>query len=140
MTELTDAEKEAEKLGWWRGVIFAVSHIYSGHGCSVSAKEALESLGAELHDACRNSCEFDVRPLRRVINDLPLGEDADYCHLRVAPVDGDGEDCPEEEAFEFEVRGDYAGQTEVISSFDEIEAANSFMESNAVFLLAEAKH
>ncbi|ECC3269508.1 hypothetical protein YB29_003802 [Salmonella enterica subsp. enterica] len=134
MKKLTEREQEIEKKGWWRGVIYAVSDIYRSHGDSVAASETLGALGADLYPACRASCEYDVLPLRVVISDLPFGEDAEYDNLRVIPMDFDDEACKDEDADYFEVRGEYGGESVVVSRFTDRAAAEEFIRTNSVYL------
>lgn len=136
MKELTEREQEIEKKGWWRGVIYAVSDIYRSHGDSVAASETLSALGKELPLACRVSSEYDVLPLRRVICDLPFGEDAYYNNLRVVPIDFDGKECVMEDADGFEVRGESGDETVIISRFDEEITAQSYILENSVLMVS----
>ncbi|EHK7649092.1 hypothetical protein IAH82_002960 [Escherichia coli] len=123
-------EKVEENKGFLRGVVFAVAEMMRGHNDTVVGRDVLDTLGGELHDACRESSEYDVRPLRKIFSDLPFGNDAEYDNLRIVPVDSDGKECAEIDAFEFEVRGDYVQEAFVVSCFDEHEAAMSFIRDN----------
>ncbi|ELE2573169.1 hypothetical protein RDE56_004447 [Salmonella enterica] len=136
MKELTEQEKEIEKKGWWRGVIYAVSDIYRSHGDSVAAEETLGALGADLRPACRVSSEYDVLPLRVIISDLPFGEDAEYSDLRVIPRDFDDKACKDEDADYFEVRGEYGGESVIVSRFNERIVAEEFISENATLMVA----
>lgn len=130
MTDQIESVKEEENKGFLRGVIFAVAEMMRGHGDTVIGKDVLDTLGGELHEACRVSSEYDVRPLRQIFSDLPFGEDAEYDNLRIIPLDIDRKECDENDAFEFEVRGDYASETFVVSCFDEHETAGQFVRDN----------
>ncbi|EGJ2216369.1 MULTISPECIES: hypothetical protein [Enterobacteriaceae] len=127
-------EKEIEKKGWWRGVIYAVSDIYRRHGDSVAAEVTLRELGQDLHEACRVSCEYDVLPLRVIISDLPFGEDAEYDNLRIIPVDLDDEECTDTDADYYEVRGEYGNVTVTVSRFNERSSAEEFISTNTIYL------
>lgn len=134
MTEQNDLVEEAEKKGFLRGVIFAVAELMRGHGDTVISKDVLDTLGGQLHEACRESSEYDVRPLREVFADLPFGDDADYDNLRLVPLDLDGRECDRDNAFSFEVRGEYVNETLVISSFEDPETAEKFISENACLM------
>ncbi|EOR7867402.1 hypothetical protein FYL99_RS20225 [Escherichia coli] len=130
MTDQIDSVKVEENKGFLRGVVFAVAEMMRGHRDTVVGRDVLDTLGGELHDACRESSEYDVRPLRKIFSDLPFGCDAEYDNLRIVPVDDDGKECAERDAFEFVVRGDYVQETYVISCFDVHEAAACFIRDN----------
>ncbi|EBR5803919.1 hypothetical protein T040_22095 [Salmonella enterica subsp. enterica serovar Senftenberg] len=134
MKILNEHEKEIEKKGWWRGVIYAVSDIYRSHGDSVAAEDTLLELGQDLHEACRVSCEYDVLPLRVIISDLPFGEDAEYDNLRIVPVDLDDKECTDADADYYEVRGEYGNETVTVSRFSERNSAEDFIRENAKYL------
>ncbi|HDC4528945.1 TPA: hypothetical protein O8U08_004370 [Enterobacter cloacae] len=134
MNILSEHEKEIEKKGWWRGVIYAVSDIYRSHGDSVAAEDTLRELGQDLHEACRVSCEYDVLPLRVIISDLPFGEDAEYDNLRIIPVDLDDEECTDTDADYYEVRGEYGNETVTVSRFNERSSAEEFISTNTIYL------
>ncbi|ELM1533889.1 hypothetical protein Q3R63_004424 [Salmonella enterica] len=134
MKKLTEREQEIEKKGWWRGVIYAVSDIYRSHGDSVAAEETLGALGADLHPACRVSSEYDVLPLRVIISDLPFGEDAEYANLRVVPMDFDDKACEDEDADYYEIRGDYAGESVVVTRMNDRTAAEDFIRKNNIYI------
>lgn len=134
MNILSEHEKEIEKKGWWRGVIYAVSDIYRSHGDSVAAEDTLRELGQDLHEACRVSCEYDVLPLRVIISDLPFGEDAEYDNLRIIPVDLDDEECTDTDADYYEVRGEYGKETVTVSRFNERSSAEEFISTNTIYL------
>ncbi|HAS1115407.1 TPA: hypothetical protein I3798_004775 [Enterobacter cloacae] len=134
MSILNEHEKEIEKKGWWRGVIYAVSDIYRNHGDSVAADDTLRALGQDLYEACRVSSEYDVLPLRVIISDLPFGEDAEYQKLRVVPVDLDDEECTDADADYYEVRGEYGKETVTVSRFSERSSAEDFIRENTKHL------
>lgn len=136
MTEQIDLVKEAEGKGFLRGVIFAVAELMRGHGDTVISKDVLDTLGGQLHEACRESSEYDVRALREVFPDLPFGNDADYDNLRLVSLDLDGRDCDQDDAYSFEVRGDYGAETLVIARFEELEAAQAFIRMNASLMMS----
>ena len=126
----TDVAKKAETQGWLQGVIYATSLIFRSHGCSVSAKEALETLGNELETACRVSCEFDVAPLRQVIPDLPFGVDADYHQIEVICIDDGDKKCDPEDVYCYAVEAAGPEGNCIITRFDTQEEAEKFISAN----------
>ncbi|EPM9499504.1 hypothetical protein ACTT7V_003284 [Escherichia coli] len=134
MNDSSKVENEFEKKGFWRGVIFAVADMVRGHGECVIAKDVLETLGGDLHNACRVSSEYDVLPLREVFSDLPFGEDAEYDNLRIVPVDFNDKDCTDADADNYEVRGEYGNETVTVSRFSERNSAEDFIRENAKYL------
>ena len=139
MTDQIDAVKEEENKGFLRGIVFAVAEMMRGHGDTVIGKDVLDTLGGELHEACRVSSEYDVRPLREAIVNLPFGSDADYENLRVAPLDMDGRDSDHDDAYSFEIRGEYGDETLVISRFEDLDAAEAFIKENATLMVSGEK-
>lgn len=131
----TGVAKKAETQGWLQGVIYATSLIFRSHGCSVSAKEALETLGNELEIACRISCEFDVAPLRQVIPDLPFGVDAEYHQIEVICVDDRDKRCNPEDVYCYAVEAAGPEGNCIITRFDTQEEAESFITANTQAVL-----
>lgn len=134
-TLFTDVAKKAETQGWLQGVIYTASTTFRSHGCSVSAKEVLETLGNELERACQISCEYDVAPLRRVIPDLPFGVDAEYHELKVVCVDDNDIECTIEDAYCYAVEATGPEGNCIITRFDSQEDADSFIKANTQTVL-----
>ncbi|EBC8304221.1 hypothetical protein DAB59_16335 [Salmonella enterica] len=134
MSDSSKAESEFEKKGFWRGVIFAIADMVRGHGECVIAKDVLETLGGDLHSACRVSSEYDVLPLREVISDLPFGEDAEYVNLRTVPLDFNDKECTDADADYYEVREEYGNETVTVSRFNERSSAEEFISTNTMYL------
>lgn len=134
-TLFTDVAKKAETQGWLQGVIYTASTTFRSHGCSVSAKEVLETLGNELEMACRISCEYDVAPLRQVIPDLPFGVDADYHQIEVICVDDKDKRCSPEDMYCYAVEAAGPEGNCIITRFDSQEEAESFITANTQTVL-----
>ena len=62
------------------------SESYRMHGCGVTLSECLNTLG-DINAIARASCEYDVRLVREVFPDLPMGHDADYTELLMKFID-----------------------------------------------------
>ncbi|WLZ51985.1 hypothetical protein QPR65_22360 (plasmid) [Enterobacter hormaechei] len=129
-TLFTDVAKKAEAQGWLQGVIYTASTTFRSHGCSVSAKEVLETLGNELERACRISCEYDIAPLRLVIPDLPFGVDAEYQDLKVVCIDDNDIKCSPEDTYCYAVEGVGPEGSCIITRFETRQEAEKYIEDN----------
>jgi len=71
-------------LEFFKGALFMLSNVYRAYGSKATVEYCIADIDV-IEEVARKSAEYDLIKLREVINNLPMGADANYTHFVIIP-------------------------------------------------------